>query len=146
MGRRPGVPPPSSDAARRRMLATGQRDTAPEMALRSELHRLGLRYRVHRAPLPGIRRHADIVFPRQRLAVFVDGCFWHGCPLHGTQAKANAAFWQQKIERNRERDRETDRVFDDAGWLVVRVWEHEDPVRAAHRIERIVRNRAERAN
>ncbi len=142
MGRKPGVPPPSSDAARRRMLAARQRDTAPEMALRSALHRLGLRYWVHRAPLPGIRRQADIVFPRQRLAIFVDGCFWHGCPLHGTEAKANAAFWQQKITRNRERDRETDRSFEGAGWLVVRVWEHEDPVRAAHRIERIVRKRA----
>jgi DNA mismatch endonuclease (patch repair protein) len=97
---------------------------------------------VHRAPLPGIRRQADIVFPRQRLAIFVDGCFWHGCQLHGTEAKANAAFWQQKITRNRERDRETDRSFEGAGWLVVRVWEHEDPVRAAHRIERIVRKRA----
>lgn len=126
-----GVPAPSSEEARRRMEATGRRDTAAEVVLRSILHRMGLRFRVDRAPIPGVRRRADIVFVRARVAVFVDGCFWHGCPKHGTWPKANADFWRNKIETNRQRDADTDRRLEEAGWLVLRFWEHDDPAKAA---------------
>src|SRR3954447_6857243 len=101
---RAGVPPASSPAVRRRMKATRRRDTAPELALRRELHRRGLRYYVDRSPVPGWRRRADVVFPTARVAVFVDGCFFHGCPLHRTEAKANRDFWREKIEANIARD------------------------------------------
>jgi DNA mismatch endonuclease (patch repair protein) len=107
------------------MQAVKRRDTKPELVLRSELHRRGLRFFVDRAPLPGIRRRADLVFPRKRVAVYVDGCFWHGCPIHGTWPKNNAAWWREKIETNQARDRDTDRRLEEAGWIVVRVWEHE---------------------
>src|SRR5690349_17954597 len=111
---------------------SGQRTTgtAAEMALRRELHRRGLRYRVDRAPVPGLRRRADLVFTAARVAVFVDGCFWHSCPEHGTYPKANAAWWTAKLNRNVERDRDTDRRLRAAGWLVLRIWEH-DEIRAA---------------
>jgi DNA mismatch endonuclease, patch repair protein len=114
------------------------RGTAIEFALRRELHRRGLRYRLHRRPIKGLRREADIVFPRARVAIFVDGCFWHACPTHATWPKANAEFWKTKIERNRERDRETDARLRDAGWEVVRVWEHDDPVSSAIHIQEVV--------
>jgi DNA mismatch endonuclease, patch repair protein len=110
-----------------------QRDTMPELALRSVLHRDGLRYRVH-YPLLGVRRRADIAFPRLRVAVFCDGCFWHGCPEHGTWPKQNAAWWRQKIEANKARDEDTNARLKDAGWRVVRIWAHEDPVEAANRV------------
>src|SRR5256885_1906165 len=99
---------PSSEFASKRMRATGQRDTRPEKALRSELHRLGLRYRVDVAPVAGLRRRADVVFVKQRVAVFLDGCFWHGCPQHMTWPNANGAWWRTKIEGNRSRDGHTD--------------------------------------
>jgi len=114
------------------------RGTAIEFALRRELHRRGLRYRLHRRPIAGLRREADIVFPRARVAIFVDGCFWHACPTHATWPKANAEFWKTKIERNRERDRETDERLREAGWEVVRVWEHDDPVTSAIHIGQLV--------
>lgn len=114
------------------------RGTAAEHALRSELHRRGLRYRLHRRPIRGLRREADIVFLRARVAIFVDGCFWHACPMHATWPKANAEFWRQKIERNRERDTETNARLIDDGWAVVRVWEHDDPVMSAVYIEQLV--------
>ncbi len=139
--RRPGVPPPSSEDARRRMQATKQRDTAAEVALRSALHRLGLRFRVDVSPIPGLRRRADMVFPSARVAVYVDGCFWHGCPIHGTWPRANAEYWLQKIEANRWRDADTDRVLVEAGWLPIRVWEHEDPEAAAVTVANAVRSR-----
>jgi DNA mismatch endonuclease, patch repair protein len=117
------------------MARTGRRDTAPEVRLRSELHRRGLRYSIDVPPLEGVRRRADIVFFRRKLAVFVDGCFWHACPIHATWPKTNADWWKDKLETNKQRDRETDRQLEEAGWDVVRVWEHEDPVVAAERIE-----------
>jgi DNA mismatch endonuclease, patch repair protein len=123
------------------MRATPQRDTAPELALRKELHRQGLRYRVDHSPLPGLRRRADVVFSRARIAVYVDGCFWHGCPVHATWPTANAAFWREKIEGNRRRDRDTDEKLRAAGWIPVRVWEHEQPLVAAHAIAELVRSR-----
>ena len=114
------------------------RDTAPEIALRSELHRRGLRFRVHVRPLAGLRREADIVFPRAKVAVFVDGCFWHGCPQHRTHPSRNAAFWFDKIEMNRVRDIETGQLLREAGWRSVRVWEHEPAGEAADRVEALV--------
>jgi DNA mismatch endonuclease (patch repair protein) len=121
------------------MRATGRRDTAPEVALRSELHRLGLRYRVDKSPVRGVRRRADVVFGSARVAVFVDGCFWHGCPVHGTWPKRNADFWRDKIETNRRRDADTDHRLGEEGWVSIRVWEHEDPVEAAESIAAAVR-------
>ncbi len=129
-------PPASSPAALRRMKAARQRDTAPELAVRSELHRRGLRFYVDRAPIASLRRRADIVFPRQRVAVYIDGCFWHGCSEHGTWPKANSAWWRAKIEANRTRDRDTDRRLAEAGWTSVRAWEHESASDVADRVAR----------
>jgi DNA mismatch endonuclease (patch repair protein) len=141
---RPAVPAPSSPEARRRMLATRREDTAPERRLRSSLHRLGLRFRVHRPIVPGVRRKADIVFGPSRVAVFVDGCFWHSCPTHGTAAKANANFWRKKLRDNQRRDADTNARLKAAGWKVIRVWEHEKPKVAARRIAAAVRRRRSR--
>lgn len=113
------------------MSRTRQRGTTPELALRSELHRRGLRFRLHRPLEFDHRRKADIVFPREHVAVFVDGCFWHSCPDHATFPKANEAFWARKLAGNVARDRDTDRRLEEAGWLVVRVWEHESAELAA---------------
>jgi len=132
------VPQPFSEAARNRMVANRGRDTRPERALRSSLHRLGLRFRLQGAVVPGTRRRVDIVFGPARVAVLVDGCFWHGCPDHGTSAKANAEFWDAKITANVRRDLDTNDRLRRAGWTVVRVWEHEDPSSAAVEIERLV--------
>ncbi|MGY1736864.1 very short patch repair endonuclease [Geodermatophilus sp. SYSU D00684] len=130
-----GRPTASSPEARRRMQANRRRDTGPELALRRLLHSRGLRFRVDHPPFPGCRRRADLVFTRRKVAVYVDGCFWHSCPLHGTTAKANAAFWAEKMAANRQRDRDTDRRLAEAGWTVVRVWEHERPEEAAERVQ-----------
>lgn len=129
------TPVPSSDAVRDRFRRQRVRDTAPELALRQLLHARGLRYRVDQAPVPGSRRRADVVFPRARIAVFVDGCFWHRCPQHFTAPKSNAQWWRDKIERTVQRDRETDQILATAGWVVLRVWEHESPQVAADRVE-----------
>jgi DNA mismatch endonuclease (patch repair protein) len=118
-----------------------QRDTKVELALRRELHARGLRYRIHRRVIPGLRREADILFPRARVAIFVDGCFWHGCPKHGTWPRENAAWWREKIERNVSRDRHTDDTLESAGWRSIRVWEHEPAASAADEIEAEVRRR-----
>jgi len=133
------TPSASSATARQRMQATRQRDTAPELAARSELHRRGLRFFVDRSPLPLLRRRADIVFPRQRVAVYIDGCFWHGCPEHGTWPKANADWWRAKIKANRVRDRDTNRRLERAGWIAVHAWEHEAPKVTADRVARALR-------
>jgi DNA mismatch endonuclease (patch repair protein) len=101
------------------------------MTVRSILHRSGLRYRVNAKPIPTFRRRADLVFCGRRVAVFVDGCFWHGCPDHRRIPKTNTEWWKTKIERNTRRDRDTDRRLSEAGWVVVRIWEHEDPGQAA---------------
>lgn len=124
-----------------RMSRQATRDTAPEMRLRTQLHSLGLRYRVHVRPLPELRRTADIVFPRVRVAVFVDGCFWHSCPAHATAPSANGEWWAAKLTKNVERDLDTDRKLTAAGWLVVRVWEHEDPTEASGRVVEAIRGR-----
>lgn len=121
------------------MSAQRSRDTGPELAVRRELHRRGLRYRIHVQPLAGLRRKADIVFTRARVAVFVDGCFWHGCPEHGRRRhEVNEWYWPEKIARNQRRDADTDERLRDAGWAVVRVWEHEPPDEAAQRVAAVV--------
>ncbi|WP_433471434.1 very short patch repair endonuclease [Saccharomonospora azurea] len=126
---------------RRRMSRQRSRDTGTEISLRKALHAQGHRFRVHRRPVKGLRREADIVFGPARVAVFVDGCFWHGCPEHATWPKNNAAFWRAKIEANQRRDADTDRQLTEAGWLSIRVWEHEDTESAATRISEHVRKR-----
>ena len=123
------------------MQGNRSRDTAPELAIRRLLHAMGLRYRVATRPLAGVRRTADIVFGPAHVAVFVDGCFWHGCPEHSSMPKTNTDYWQPKLQRNAERDRETDRLLTASGWLAIRVWEHEDPGKAARRIARAVARR-----
>lgn len=136
-----GTPQPSSPQAKARMQRQRRGDTAPEMALRRTLHARGYRYRVDRAPLAGLRRRADLVFPRAKVAVFVDGCFWHRCPHHATVPASNTDWWQAKLDANVARDRDTNRRLDDAGWVVVRVWEHEDPEHAADRVAAAVEQR-----
>ncbi|GAA2530927.1 hypothetical protein GCM10010423_27960 [Streptomyces levis] len=138
------VPPDSwatSAASRAVMSANKGRDTKPEKLLRSALHRHGLRYRVGVRPIPDLRRTADVVFTRARVAVFVDGCYWHGCPEHHRPAKKGAAFWQDKIAGNQARDAETNKALNNAGWHVIRVWEHEDPEQAARIVVEAVRSR-----
>ncbi len=124
------------------MKANRARDTSPELAVRRLLHAIGLRYRVDYPPLGG-RRRADIVFTRQRIAVFIDGCFWHGCPEHATLPKANADYWLPKLQRNIVRDRETDELLRDSGWTVLRFWEHEASADVARAIADAVRTRVE---
>ncbi|MCZ7472774.1 very short patch repair endonuclease [Micromonospora sp. WMMC273] len=129
----------SSPAVRKCMQANTGRDTQPEVRLRRAVHALGLRFYVGRRPIRAVRRTADLVFPRLRLAVFLDGCFWHGCPEHHTVAKTNAEFWAEKVATNRRRDVETNAVLEAAGWTVIRVWEHEPSDQAASRIASTVR-------
>lgn len=131
----------SSDHARRTMRANRRRDTTPELRIRSALHREGLRYRVDAPPLPGLRRRADIVLSKARIAVFIDGCYWHGCPTHFVQPKTHTEYWSNKIQTNIERDRETDRRLVEAGWLPLRYWEHEDPVEVSAEIVKLWRSR-----
>lgn len=121
------------------MLGNRRRDTKPEMAVRRLVHAAGLRYRVDAKPLPELNRRADLVFTRAKIAVFVDGCYWHGCSEHGTTAKTNVTYWSPKIARNKARDADTDEQLTAAGWSVVRVWEHEDPADVADRITARVR-------
>ncbi|WP_374975024.1 very short patch repair endonuclease [Microbacterium trichothecenolyticum] len=115
----------STAATRASMRSNRGRDTAPEMAIRRRLHALGLRYRVSARPILGIRRTADIVFPRLRIAVFIDGCFWHGCPDHYQAPVRNASFWADKRASNRLRDLDTNEILIEHGWTPLRFWEHE---------------------
>lgn len=136
-----GSPSPSSPEALSRMRGQRRHDTEPEIRLRRELHNLGLRFRLDRQVLPAVRRRPDIVFGPAKVAVFVDGCFWHVCPKHGTSPRANAAWWEEKLAGNVARDRDTDRLLEGAAWLPIRVWEHEDPRAAAHDVVQVVRER-----
>ena len=131
----------SSPASRAVMQSNRRRDTSPELAVRRLAHARGLRYRVDVKPLPELNRRADLVFTRAKVAVFIDGCYWHGCPVHGTAAKTNADYWSAKIKRNRERDSETNERLSDAGWLVLRAWEHDDPATVVARVIEAVRTR-----
>lgn len=136
---RSSSPTPLSPSVRARFQRQKIRDTAPEIALRRELHRRGLRYRVD-VPLLGRRRgRADILFSRARVAVMVDGCFWHRCPDHGLDPRSNSDWWQQKLDRNVERDCQTNAELASQGWTVIRIWEHESPITAADKIEAAVR-------
>nr|WP_269453154.1 very short patch repair endonuclease [Yinghuangia sp. ASG 101] len=133
----------STPGTRARMSRQKSRDTQVELALRRALHAAGLRFRVHRRPVVGVRREADIVFGPAKVAVFVDGCFWHGCPEHATWPQRNAEFWRTKIEGNQRRDADTDARLASAGWLAVRVWEHEPAATAAVRVrDAVIRRRA----
>ena len=129
----------SSEGVRKSMQSNKGRDTKPELALRKAAHALGLRYRVSVRPITEVRRTADLVFSKAKVAVFMDGCFWHGCPQHHTKSATNAEYWAEKLRRNRERDEETDRLLAEAGWRVLRIWEHEEPSEAAHRVAKLVR-------
>ena len=121
------------------MTACRSRDTRPEKALRSAVHRLGLRYKVAVRPIPEIRRTADLVFFRQKVAVFLDGCYWHGCPTHYIPSHSNVSYWSERIDANKRRDIETNLLLIEAGWFVIRVWEHDDIRVAAAAIEAAVR-------
>lgn len=116
----------STEGSRRSMRGNRRRDTKPELAVRRLIHAAGLRYRVDFAPIGG-RSRADIVFTRARVAIYIDGCFWHGCPIHATYPKRNSDYWLPKLQRNVERDRESDARLQLAGWTVLRFWEHEAP-------------------
>ena len=120
------------------MRNTAQRDTPAELALRRELHRRGFRYRVN-TPLPEVTRgRPDLVFPTEKVAVFVDGCFWHSCPEHATTPKRNRNWWVQKLAANVERDRRHDEELREGGWKVIRLWEHEVPTAAADQVAEAV--------
>ena len=132
------APEPSSPAVSARMAAQSTSGTSPEIAVRRRLHSRGLRYRVNYRPEPSLRRSADIVFTRAKVAVFIDGCFWHSCPEHGTAPTANREWWASKLAANAVRDKDTDALLIAAGWTVIRCWEHEDPEVIAGAIERAV--------
>ena len=128
-------------ALSKKMSTLARSDTAPEMALRRALHRHGMRYRVQLPTPTNRRRKIDVAFTRAKVAVFVDGCFWHGCPAHGTRPASNPEWWDWKIKRNRDRDADTNLMLKEVDWEVVRVWEHADPEAAAATIKRIVDER-----
>ena len=132
-----GPPIASSPDVRSRLARQARRDTVPELRLRKALHRQGVRYFVDRPPLPNLRRRADIVFPRRRLAVFVDGCFWHCCPRHSNMPTNNRLFWENKLTANRLRDRLVTKALRKQGWLVVRIWEHDLSKGAVPQIRKI---------
>jgi DNA mismatch endonuclease (patch repair protein) len=132
---RPTDVPPVTSA---RMSRQKRRDTDPEMQLRRALHHMGLRYRVNRTLPEMPRRRADVTFTRAKVAVFVDGCFWHRCPVHATDPIANESWWARKLEGNVARDRETDEQLRALGWTVVRFWEHEDMQAAAQTVAEVV--------
>lgn len=121
------------------MQGNRSRDTAPELAVRKLVHRMGLRYRVNARPLPTLRRTADLVFTRRRVAVFIDGCFWHGCPEHHRAPSANSDYWTAKVARNRARDAATDETLAAAGWTVLRFWAHQPPGEVASVVGAVVR-------
>jgi DNA mismatch endonuclease (patch repair protein) len=139
------APKPSSSAVTA-VMRGNRADSSVERALRSGLHQRGLRFRKHLAPLRGVRCRPDVVFTRARVAVFVDGCFWHQCSAHFRPSTHNAEWWSAKLRRNVERDREHDRALIDAGWIVVRVWEHENVEAAADRVRDVVRARSAHAS
>ncbi|MGV4986627.1 very short patch repair endonuclease [Streptomyces sp. NRAIS4] len=116
------------------MQAIRNRDTKPEWLIRRLVHAQGLRYRVAAKPLPDLRRTADMVFRPAKVAVFIDGCYWHGCPEHYVPPRTNPGYWSDKVARNMARDRDTDQRLEEAGWTVLRFWEHESSEDCAARI------------
>jgi DNA mismatch endonuclease (patch repair protein) len=141
-------PVPTSRAVSRVMRANRKHDTGPERALRSAMHRLGLRYRLRKPVVtPRIRVMPDATFSGTRVAVFVDGCWWHRCPAHANTPRSNAAYWVPKLARNVERDRIVDVLLVEGGWHVIRLWEHEvreDPSGSAMRVAAEVASRSKR--
>jgi DNA mismatch endonuclease (patch repair protein) len=132
---------PSSPSVSARMSRQASKDTAAELLVRRRLHAAGLRYRVE-YPVPGMaRRRIDVAFNSVKVAVLIDGCFWHGCPEHASQPKSNAEWWRQKLHRNMARDAETTEHLVAAGWEVLRFWEHEAPEDVALRIAAAVERR-----
>lgn len=129
---------PSSPAVSARMSRQASRDTAPEVAVRKLLHASGYRYRLNERVPHMSRRTIDIAFTRAKVAVFLDGCFWHGCPEHATQPKSNAEWWRQKLDRNMARDAETTAHLVAEGWTVLRFWEHQAPVQVAEKVAEVV--------
>lgn len=129
----------SSDVVRRSMKGNRSRDTGPELRVRRLVHARGLRYLVDSPPEKSLRRRADLLFRGPRVAVFIDGCFWHGCPDHHTVSRTNSSFWAEKVARNRARDADTNERLASQGWTVLRFWEHEDPHAVAMVIEQCVR-------
>lgn len=125
----------SSQAARNTMQANRSRDTGPEMRIRRELHAKGYRYRVDARPIPHLNRRADIVFFSRKVAVFIDGCFWHGCADHYSGPKTNSSFWNEKVLANMARDQDTNEKLQESGWSVYRFWEHEPTERAVEKIQ-----------
>jgi DNA mismatch endonuclease (patch repair protein) len=121
------------------MQAIRARDTTPELEVRRRLHAAGLRYRVGVRPVPTLRRTADIVFTRRRIAIFIDGCFWHSCPAHGHAVGTNQAYWAPKLARTIARDLETTEALQAAAWTVARFWEHEDAAAVSDTIIALVR-------
>lgn len=116
------------------MQAIRSRDTQPEILIRRLVHAQGLRYRVSARPISDLRRTADMVFRPTKVAVFIDGCYWHGCPEHYVPPRTNSGYWSEKVLRNVQRDRDTDQRLKDAGWLALRFWEHEPSEMCAQRI------------
>jgi DNA mismatch endonuclease, patch repair protein len=135
-------PHPTAPEVSARMRANPRRDTKPEVAARSALHARGLRFRKdYLIRLAGRTVRPDIVFTRQKVAVFVDGCFWHRCPIHGNDPKVNTAYWKPKLDRNVARDRAIDNDLTAVGWKVVRAWEHESPQTIAAEVAQVLRER-----
>jgi DNA mismatch endonuclease (patch repair protein) len=132
MDRKSTLPAPLDAATSARFRRQARASTKPELALRRELHRRGLRFRVNHPELPG---RPDIAFTRAKIAVFVDGCFWHRCPEHGTLPRNNREWWEAKLDRNVARDRAKDAALVDLGWTVMHAWEHESPDFVADRVE-----------
>lgn len=117
---------PASRAVTERMQRVRQSGTDCELRVRKALHKAGLRYRVNIIPEKSLRTRADIVFPRKRIAIFIDGCFWHSCPIHGTLPTKNQSWWTAKLNANRERDERATNLLRDLGWIVLRFWSHEN--------------------
>ena len=134
----PSHPLPANKNISEQMSRMPTKDSKPEIRLRKTLYSEGLRYRIHRKDLPG---KPDISFGPARVAVFVDGCYWHNCPEHGTIPKSNSEWWEEKFQRNRERDSRNDALLREMGWLPIHVWEHEDPDEAACKICGIIKRR-----
>jgi DNA mismatch endonuclease (patch repair protein) len=138
----PTYPKPGSLQISAAMRGNRKRDTRPEVALRSCLHRMGLRFRVaSRVRLAELSVSPDVVFPAARVAVFVDGCFWHCCPVHGSQPRGNATYWETKLARNLERDVRVNLALRAAGWRVLRIWEHVPTAVAAKQVASALRRR-----
>lgn len=127
-------PAASSESVRLQMSKQRRRDTEAELLVRKVLHARGVRYRIDARPEPDLRCKADIMWRSLRLVVFIDGCFWHGCPMHATRPKANGEWWAQKLDTNIRRDRRTDAELTERGWTVMRFWEHEEPTAVADAI------------